>query len=395
MTSNLLLGVLILLVVVLLAAVVSILLRKPQAVSPSTDLSALSTTLQNLAQSIQQGHAQTAVLSEKMGRLDSVVPAINSVQVEMKALSERVSKVEGNQTQAQQYLTAVGNGISQTGTMTKSLVEATAAMRSELSLAKNNLTELQTQAKARHEVEHRTSESIRRLESVIAGTHSKGAAGENILEAVFANLPTDWQVRDFQVNGKPCEFGLRLPNNLVLPIDSKWAATHLLEQFIASTDLAEQQKLKTLIQRAVLLKAGEVKKYIDPSKTVNFGVAAVPDAIYDLCCGTLCEAFDMNVVIISYSMFVPYLLLVFQTTLKTSQNVDLEKLDRDLRHASTMIADLEKEVDGRWSTAITMLSNGRDGMRVNLGRLRQLPSLQLNGSNALESASEPPLDFNA
>ena len=51
--------------------------------------------------------------------------------------------------------------------------------------------------------------AIRRLETVIAGTQSKGAAGENILDVVFSKLPAEWQVRNFPVGNKSVEFGLR------------------------------------------------------------------------------------------------------------------------------------------------------------------------------------------
>ncbi len=173
------------------------------------------------------------------------------------------------------------------------------------------MTEIQTNAKARHEVELRTAESIRRLETVIAGTQTEGAAGENILEAVFAKLPVDWQVRDFTVGNKSVEFALRLPNGRILPIDSKWAATTLLEEFVSCDDLDRQLLIKRNIETTVLAKAKEVRKYLDPNLTMDFGIAAVPDAIYDLCCGIHSAIFQQNIILISYSMFLPYLLLVF------------------------------------------------------------------------------------
>ncbi|MCB8953637.1 MAG: hypothetical protein H6650_16655 [Ardenticatenales bacterium] len=51
----------------------------------------------------------------------------------------------------------------------------------------------------------------------------------------------------------------RLPNDLILPIDSKWAATNLLEKFIAASDISEQQRLKTEIESAIIKKAKEVR----------------------------------------------------------------------------------------------------------------------------------------
>ncbi len=377
-----LLGVLTLLAVALTVTVIAILLRRTQG---SQDI---STPIQNLTQAIQQNQAQTAVLAEKLTRLEPLAEAVSSVQIELRGLSERILQVEHNQNQVGQSIVELGTGLTQTGTVAKSLVDATKTIQDEISRAKNDLTELQTIAKVRQEIEKRTAESIRRLEAIIAGTQTKGAAGENILEVVFSKLPPDWQVRNFRVGDKAVEFGLRLPNNLVLPIDSKWAATNLLEKFMSSDDPGEQQNLKSQIEAVVLNKAREVRKYIDPNMTVNFGVAAVPDAIYDLCSGIQAEVFQLNVVLVSYSMFVPYLLLVFQTILKASHNIDLQKLDSYLHSADYSINELQHELEGRFSKAITMLSNSRDDMSTQLSKVRSgLTSLKINSSKSSEEAA--------
>jgi len=379
--DTLLLGILIFLIIVLLVAAVVLYLklRKPQNAAD------ISTPLQNLTQVVQSGQTQTAVLTEKISHLEPVTQIVGGVQLELKGLSERVARVEQNQNAVGQNIQALGTGLAQASTATSSLIEATAAMRNELSRAKDGLTELQTFAKARQETEQRTAESIKRLEMVIAGTQTKGAAGENILEFVFAKLPAEWQVRNFRVGNKSVEFGLRLPNNLILPIDSKWAATNLIEQLVNCDNPDEQQKLKAQIESAVMSKAKEVKKYIDPSLTVNFGIAAVPDAVYDACCGIQADVFQMNVVLVSYSMFVPYLLLVFQMVLKTSQNIDLEKLADYTKTAQENIKKLQEELEGRFSKAITMLNNSRGDMSTYLSKVSSsLTSLQ-SGANVLEA----------
>ncbi len=332
--ESLLIVVIVLLAIVLMAVVLAF-FRRPQAAD-------LSTPLQNLTQAVQQGHSQTAVLAERIS-----------------GLMEKVSRVEQDQAS-----TAV-------------------ALRQDLSRARENLTELQTHAKARQELELRTAESIRRLEAIIAGSQSKGAAGENLLEIVFAKLPAEWQVRGFRVGDKTVEFGLRLPNNLVLPIDSKWPATNLLEQFAGCDDPTEQQKLKAQIHQTVLDKAKEVKKYIDPNVTVNFAIAAVPDAVYDLCGGIQAEVFQFNVVLISYSLFIPYLLLVFQSILKTAHNIDLQKLEAYLQSAQESIRILQEELEGRFSKSLTMLNNSRGDMSAQLSKLSGgLTSLQIGAGGS-------------
>ena len=339
----------------------------------------LSTPLQNLTQAVQQGQAQAAVLVEKITQMEPLSQEVGKLSVELSKLSERISNVEGGQNKVTQGIVSLGTGLTETKTVEKSLVDGIAAMRGELSQAKTGLTELQTYTTARREQELRTAESIRRLEAVIAGSQTKGDAGENVLEVFFAKLPADWQVRNFRVGAKTVEFGLRLPNGLILPIDSKWPATGLLEKFVACDDPDKQKELKSEIEAAVLKKAKEVRKYIDPNMTMNFGVAAVPDSVYDLCFGIQVDVFHLNVVLISYSMFVPYLLLVFQTILKTSQSIDLQKLDSYLKSAEVNIKAVQDDLEGRFSQALTMLNNSRVDMSAHLSKAAGgLTSLQIS-----------------
>lgn len=248
------------------------------------------------------------------------------------------------------------------------------------------LVKLQTWAETQQDREQQIAESIKRLENIIAGTGGRGTAGENILEVALATLPAEWQVHNFRVGNKTVEFGLRLPNGLVLPIDSKWPATNLLEQFASCDDPNEKRKLKAKIQKVVLDRAKEVKKYIDPNITVAFGVAVVPDAVYQVCSGIQANVFELKVALISYSLFVPYLLLVFQTMLKTSQSIDVQKLDVYLQRVQDSIEALQSELEGRFAKALGMLNNARTEMSAclaqasgGLARLRVLPKEELQG----------------
>lgn len=294
------------------------------------------------------------------------VQGLAQLPVEVRGLSERIATVERGQGAVGQDLHSVSSNLLR-----------------ELSQARNTLTELQTQARVRAEQDQLVATSVRRLETVIAGTYSKGAAGENMLEALFAQLPAEWQVRDFTVGSKTVEFALRLPNNRLLPIDSKWAATSLLEQMVASDDPIERQRLKRQIESVVLGKAKEVRKYLDPDLTLDFGLAAVPDAVYDICTGIQCECFEQKVVLIAYSMFVPYLLLVFQMVLQTSQNIDMEKLASCLAAAEESAKKIGEELEGRFNRSITMLMNSKEEMKGQLSRINgSLTSVRV-GTSAL------------
>ena len=337
--------VLIVLMALVLAVGVWNLVRKPKGADD------LATPLQNLTQAVQAVSQESAVLREK------------------------VQKVDSDQTNLAAVLQAVQRDVTGTSRDTQGLVVTAAQMRQHLDDAKLGLSTLHTITKERLEDERLMGESVRRLESVIAGTQSKGAAGENILDMVFSRLPAEWQVRDFKVQGLTCEFGLRLPNKRILPIDSKWPATSLLEQFLACEDISGKQKIKTQIEKAVVKKAEEVQKYLCPEKTVGYGVAVVPDAVYDLCGATLCQVFDLNVAIISYSMFIPYLLLVFQTNLKTSKDIDLHKLGHAVSESEKSIKAIQEELDGRFSRAMTQIANSRNEVKREAAKMSDL----LNG----------------
>ena len=148
--------------------------------------------------------------------------------------------------------------MASTGARTETLVEFANTIRDQLTEARKGLTELRSSAAARQDVELETPKSIRRVEAIIAGTNTRGAAGEKIIEAMFSRLPAEWQVCDFRVAGSVVEFGLRSPNNLVLPTDHKWPAVDLLDGLAASDDLNEQARLKRQVQSAVRSKVIEV-----------------------------------------------------------------------------------------------------------------------------------------
>jgi DNA recombination protein RmuC len=101
----------------------------------------------------------------------------------------------------------------------------------------------------------------------------------------------------------------------------------------------------------------------------------------------------MNVVLLSYSMFVPYLLLTVETVLKSSRDVDLQQLMAYLDAAQQTVGALQAEMEGRLSKAITMLSNSRDEMRTMLGRISTgLTALQLGTGAAPEPPALPASD---
>jgi DNA recombination protein RmuC len=252
----------------------------------------------------------------------------------------------------------------------------------------DTVAELRGRVEARQDVERRIAESIRRLELVIAGTSARGAAGENILDVVFSSLPTEWQERDFRVGGGIVEFALRLPNSLVLPIDSKWTGAELIERLAAAAEEQERRRIRDQLNATVLERTRELRKYIDPDLTIGFGVAAVPDAVYELCAETRTAALRDKVVLVSYSMFLPYLMLVVQAAIKMGRNVDAHRLDAQLSAAEASLSAIQRELNNRMAQAITMLTNSRGDISAQTAKA--IASINALRSTPDETDAAPP-----
>src|SRR5437868_5641798 len=103
--GGLVIGVLILLTAIL-AVLIFILLRRQPTRVDGVDL---ATPLQNLTQVIEGSRRETAVLAEKLSKLEPVTDAIGKLQGELRVIGERVGSVESNLNENMKALTEVRN----------------------------------------------------------------------------------------------------------------------------------------------------------------------------------------------------------------------------------------------------------------------------------------------
>lgn len=269
---------------------------------------------------------------------------------------------------------------------------AATELRTRLSQTLSLLEGVRSAVVARQQVEDDARQSLRRLEAVIAGSPSRGTAGENILEEAFRHLPPDMIQRNVWVKGKVVEFGLRLPGGKLLPIDSKWTSSAALEE-LAEPDMgpARRTQLVGAIEKEVERRVREVSQYIDPTTTAPFGLAAVPDAAYALCRAAFAEAHRRHVMIVGYSMTLPYLLLVYQLHLQFARSVDMENLQACLMEIDRQLDALESTMENKLQRAVTMLGNAyQDGKQVSARIRASVHGIQAAGRLDAESPAPPP-----
>ena len=295
---------------------------------------------------------------------------VGDLQAELRGAAERLGGLEQRQADASRRLEQLQTGLTEGTTLTRNLTQTAEALRKGLTGATETLSAMRAQDEERLRQLSDATAGVRRLEQVIAGAQSKGAAGEHLVEQILASLPPEWIERDYTIGGGRVEFALRLPNQLIVPIDSKWPSTALLDQLHEETDPAKLSRRRDQVERMVLDKAREVTTYLEPGTTAGFAIAAVPDGVFSVCHRAPAAALKDRVAIVSYSLLVPYLLIVIQGALKASATADLELLASYLQAATDAAGKMREEVEGRLSRGITMLENSRDDLRADLASLQ-------------------------
>ena len=266
-----------------------------------------------------------------------------------------------------------------------------AEIRERLAQTQSVVERLGSALVARQSIEDEARSSLKRLESVIAGSSTRGAAGENILEEVLKHLPPEMLQRNVWVGGKVVELALQLPGGKLLPIDSKWVSSGALEQLAEpGLDAPRRAQLTAQVEREVERRVREVSQYIDPASTSTFALAVIPDAAYDVCRGAIVGAHRRHVMVVGYAMALPYLLTLYQLHLQFARTVDMEKLQSALIDVERHLDTLEAILDNKLQRALTMLQNTyTEGKQVSARIRSAAQSVQTAENSPAEVSTEP------
>jgi DNA recombination protein RmuC len=265
-------------------------------------------------------------------------------------------------TQAQAALQQSVSGLQDTlrGLETK-LVETGSGIKGDLSRdlqeARRVIDEIRTVQESRKAREAELQQAVTRIEAVLAGYGRRGEAGEQIIAAALKQFPAGMIEQGFRIDGKEVEFALVLPNGRRLPVDSKWTAGGLLQRLAELEAGPEAEALATEIERNVVRRAREAKQYVRPPETLPWAVVAVPDPAYAVCRSAHLEAYREGVILLPYSLTVPYLLSLYQLQLQYGGEVDLERLASALIQIERSLGNLETTLENSVARATTMLQN--------------------------------------
>jgi DNA recombination protein RmuC len=282
---------------------------------------------------------------------------------DMGALKSLMATVENNQKMHQQIVQELRDSV-------KSDSKITDVIQRNMENTLRTVENIRQQHEESQKRESENFQSLKRLESVIAGSKQKGIAGENILREALSIFPPDMIEVNFKVKGKEVEFGLVLSNKKVMPIDSKWPSTELLEAVSKEEDPAKLERLMHQVQKEVGKRVSEVSQYLDPNTTTPWAIAAIPDSMYSLCRDAHLSAYSKNVILVSYSMLLPYLLMFFSLHIQYATSIDIENLTHYLIDIKRNIEQMGEILENRIERARALLSSASDEYRQILGTIK-------------------------
>ena len=326
--------VLVILLLAVLLGLVAVVIRRPAATAPSDAVLAALADLGALKSHVETVSSQQGALSQSLGMLQAAVQGVETKVLESSA------------------------GVRE-------------AIGKDLSDARIVVERLKVDGEERRRMEEDVQASARRIETVLLGSRTRGAAGENILQDAFRQFPAEMIDMNFRVNGKVVEYALILANGKRLPIDSKWPSPELLDRLgEAMQDPTKEAAMVQEIERILRLKVRDVRQYIDPAATIGFALAAVPDPIFNACRRAHLEAYREGVILMPYSMTIPYVLALFRLHLQYARSIDLENLEGYLQQIDDNVTALDRLLENSIARGSTMIQNAFNDAKRNVGQMR-------------------------
>ncbi len=243
-------------------------------------------------------------------------------------------------------------------------------LQGRLAQAQRALAEVKAIEQARGSQLDRATDSLHRLELIVAGSGARGAAGENILARAFAQIPPDLLETNAAFGGRVVEYALRLPGGRLLPVDSKWTSASDLEALELAGDPEQDQRLREQVARDVRQRIREMAKYLDPERTLSLAVLAVPDAVHAAVPETHGEGWQQGVLVVPYSLALPFLLSLYRLAVRFEPGPGAEAVAERLRQVADALQRMDDELEGRLSRALVQATNARDALRGELAQVR-------------------------
>jgi DNA anti-recombination protein RmuC len=180
----------------------------------------------------------------------------------------------------------------------------------------------------------RVEENINKVVAILTGRRS-GQAGEQVVSELLNAVPDDWLERKIKLGSGEVEFAIKMPGGYLIPLDSKFVSPELITQ--SESDGGEQMRRR--VRDEVRRRAQEVAKYLTDQRVLGFGIAAVPDSVYDLCRDAVKAAAQSHrIVVVPYSLLLPFVLSLYLM----AQHLGISQLGKTDQAIGTAFTALEQ-----------------------------------------------------
>jgi hypothetical protein len=136
------------------------------------------------------------------------------------------------------------------------------------------------------------------------------------------------------------------------------------------TDPDRIKRLENELEREVERKVKEVAAYIEPTATTDIAIAAVPDSVYSHCKRVHIEGFRRGVLLMAYSMVVPYVLALYHLHLQMGRSIEYENIETYLTRIERSLDEIDSIMENRIARAGAMISNAYTECKRIIGSMR-------------------------
>jgi len=275
----------------------------------------------------------------------------------------------------------------------RGLADVAQGLAGRIAAAQRELVEVKALEQVRARQLDRAADSLRRLETIVAGSSSRGAAGEGILARSLAQLPPDLLETNAVFSGRVVEYALRLPGGRLLPVDSKWTSAASLDRLETTDDPAERRRLIDQVARDVRSRVREMTRYLDAERTLSLAVLAVPDAVHAASAEAHAEGWREGVMVVPWSLTLPFLLVLYRLAVRSSGAPGAEGGERAARleRVGECLRRVDEAVEGRLSRALVQAGNARDDIRAEIAEARRgLERASAGAETPVASGFDPP-----
>jgi hypothetical protein len=145
----------------------------------------------------------------------------------------------------------------------------------------------------------------------------------------------------------------------------------VLERLETAEEPHERRRLIEQVARDVRGRIRDMGKYLDPERTLSLGLLALPDAVYEAAAEAHGEGYRLGVLVVPYSLALPYVLALYRLTVRFGCAVDTDQLVDRIRGLEETLRQLDEEVEGRLSRGLVQVGNARDALRDHVVEARR------------------------